>query len=772
MIPSLADLLHRTFGSDRELAIKRLTFTAVIVAGLLMWATMTVLVAFDSFFPGQSFTSTLEVGQVATRDIFAPVSRTYTSTLLTEQRRIEARTAVQPIYSQADLNVAREQSVLAARILEFIDNVRRDPYATPEQRISDIRQINALQLDEDLTIRPIAQMSDEAWVLIRAEVISLMERVMRDSIRESDLTRILERLPNQASLRLSSSEVAIVVDMVADLIRPNQRIDVESTESARTAAASNIPDQSVSFQRGQLVVIAGSMMEATDLEALEQLGLIRPPDQRIPDMIRALIAAFIVLVLFVLYLQRFHERILTSQPRTLWLLAGVFLVMLGASRLSAGGEYYIFPAGVLALLYVAMAAPGVGLIGSLGFAFLAGMIADNSMEFTMLVAANGVMGTLTLRRPERLNSYIVAGLMVSLINIGLLVVFTLGTPAALTGEEWLYKLMFCLLNGIITAALTLVGLYLLGQMFNLPTVMRLMELSQSGQPLLQRLMREAPGTYQHSLQVANLSEQAANAVGANGTLVYVAALYHDIGKLLAPLFFTENQRGDRNPHEELNDPVRSARLIIGHVTNGVGMARQHRLPSRMVDFIKEHHGTSLVKVFYQQALIRAGDNPSMVDESAFRYPGPKPQTKETGIMMLADSCEAALRSAEIKTSDDIRMHVSKIINAYREKGELNECGLTLGDLMMIEDIFVNLIQASVHPRINYDEAIARARLTQSMAAVRVERVSEANYLTTDEMAWLPPNLSGGSDRALGLPDTETPPDDDKDYDDDRTRAWD
>jgi hypothetical protein len=514
------------------------------------------------------------------------------------------------------------------------------------------------------------------------------------------------------------------------------------------------------------------MMEATDLEALEQLGLIRPPDQRIPDMLRALIASLIVLVLFVLYLQRFNERILTSQPRTLWLLAGVFVVMLGASRLSVGGEYYIFPSGVLALLYVAMAAPGVGLIGSLGFAFLAGMIADNSMEFTMLVAANGVMGTLALRRPERLNSYIVAGLMVSLVNIGLLAVFTLGTPTVLTGEELLYQLMFCLLNGIITAALTLVGLYLLGQMFNLPTVMRLMELSQSGQPLLQRLMREAPGTYQHSLQVANLSEQAANAVGANGTLVYVAALYHDIGKLLAPLFFTENQRGDRNPHEELRDPVRSARLIIGHVTNGIGMARQYRLPSRMVDFIKEHHGTSLVKVFYQQALIHAGDDPSQVDETAFRYPGPKPQTKETGIMMLADSCEAALRSAEIKTRDDIRLHVSKIINSYRERGELDESGLTLGDLVKIENIFVSLIQASVHPRINYDEAIARARLTQSMAAVRVERVSEANYLTTDEITWLPPNLSSGSDRALGLPDTETPPDDDEDYDDDRTRAWD
>ncbi len=771
MIPSLADLLHRMFGIDRDQLVTQLTWTSTALAGVVLVGFTTLVVAFDSFFPGQGFASTLEVGQVATRDVFAPISRTYVSTVLTMQRREDASRAVQPIYNQADLNVAREQSSLAARILEYIDNVRRDPYASLEQRIADLQAITALQLHPENTIRPIALMSDEAWALIRSEVLSLLERVMRDSIRDIDLPRTLERLPNQASLRFSSSEVAIIADLVSDLIRPNQRIDLEATEAARAAAAANVPDQTVSFQRGQLVVTSGTMLRPADIEALEQLGLIQSSDRRVPEILRAFVASTIILALFAIYLQRFNERILTAQPRTLWLLVGVFCLMLVGARLSSVGEYYIFPSGVLALLYVSMTTPGVGLIGSLGFAFLAGLMADGSMEFTMVLAANGIMGTLALRRPERLNSYIVAGLMVSLVNLGLFTVFTLGAPTPPTSEELLYRLTYCVLNGVVTAALTLVGLYLLGQTFNLPTVMRLMELSQSGQPLLQRLMREAPGTYQHSLQVANLCEQAANAVGANGSLVYVAALYHDIGKLLAPLFFTENQRSDRNPHEELRDPIRSARLIIGHVTNGVALARQHRLPSRMVDFIKEHHGTSLVKVFYQQAVIRAGDDPSQVDESLFRYPGPRPQTKETGIMMLADSCEAALRSAEVRTREDIQHHVNKIINSYRERGQLDECGLTLGDLVKIEEIFTSLIEASVHPRINYDEAIARARITQSSQAVRVERLNEANYRMTDEVAWLPP--ASAASGALGLPDTEAPADDpDEDYDDDRTRAWD
>ncbi|MCU0476352.1 MAG: hypothetical protein MUC99_09615 [Anaerolineae bacterium] len=284
MIPSLADFLHRTFGIDRERAARRLNRASLVLAGVIMTLVSTLVVAFDSFFPGQGFVSTLEVGQVSTRDIFAPISRTYVSGVLTNQRRDEARTAIQPIYNQADLNVAREQSNLTARILEFIDNVRRDPYATLEQRTADLQKITALQLNPETTVPAIAQMSDEAWLLIRGEVLSLLERVMRDSIREADTARILERLPNQVSLRFSSSEVAIIVDVVDDLIRPNQRIDLDATEAARTAAAAAVNEQTVSFQRGQLVVTAGTMLRPADIEALGQLGLIQSADRRLPDI--------------------------------------------------------------------------------------------------------------------------------------------------------------------------------------------------------------------------------------------------------------------------------------------------------------------------------------------------------------------------------------------------------------------------------------------------------------------------------------------------------
>lgn len=756
MIPALADFLHRRFGVPRAQAVKRLTAAAVIAVAIALVAVSTVIIAFDSILSGRSLASSLEVGQVAPRDFHAPISRSYVSNVLTDLRREEARASTAPVYNPPDLNVARVQTSLAARILEFIDNVRRDPYATVAQKIDDFQQITALRLDEQTTAEPIAAMTDEQWALIRAETLRLLENVMQDSIRESEVTSILERLPNQVSLRFDSRDVAIIVDIVSDLIRPNRTLNAASTQAAREAAAQAVPEQISSFQRGQIVVSSGTKLEPADVEALEQLGLLQPPDQRFPIVMRAVIGSLMVLVMFGTYLARWRNALLEGQPRLLALLVGLFVAMLGAARVATGSEIYIFPAGVLALLYVAIAGPDVALIGTLGYAFLVGLMAGNGFEVSVLIAAAGITGTLVLRRTDRLNTYIFAGLLVAFVNIAVLFTFNLAQEGT-TSERWLELLVFCVLNGIITAALSLVGLYVLGGVFNLPTILRLNELSQPSHPLLVRLLREAPGTYQHSLQVANLSEQAAAKIGANAFLVSVAALYHDIGKLSNPAFFSENQRGSESPHDLLNDPQRSAQIIIHHVVEGERMALEHRLPQRIRDFIREHHGTSLVKVFYQQAVIAAGDDASKVDIRNFRYPGPRPQTKETGIMLLADSCEAALRSTDPQSRSDIKAQVTKIINGYRDGGQLDDSGLTLKDIKQIERIFVDMIEATLHPRINYDAVINKARRTQSMRAV----------VPAEAAQWTPDNR-GPSTGGLDVPSQQ----DDEEFGDDHARAWD
>jgi putative nucleotidyltransferase with HDIG domain len=215
-----------------------------------------------------------------------------------------------------------------------------------------------------------------------------------------------------------------------------------------------------------------------------------------------------------------------------------------------------------------------------------------------------------------------------------------------------------------------------------------------------------------------LSEQAANAIGANAVISHVAALYHDIGKVLNPAFFTENQRDMGNPHDALNDPYRSADIIISHVTEGDEMARQYRLPKRLRDFIKEHHGTTQVYVFYRQAVAMAGDDESAVDIKDFTYPGPRPQSRETAIMMLADSCEATIRSMHPGSKQEIEEAVEKVIEGKRRDGQLDESGLTLNDLSTIKRIFVDMLKAAFHPRINYTEAVARARSTSTVPVIK------------------------------------------------------
>ena len=353
------------------------------------------------------------------------------------------------------------------------------------------------------------------------------------------------------------------------------------------------------------------------------------------------------------------------------------------------------------MIYVALVGAEVSVIGVLGLAVLISVMQNHSLEIALLVGVGGMMAALTLRRPERLNGYFMPGLLVAVANIAVIVVFYQGdfsfssTASNNLGELIVYSLI----NGVLAATVALAGLFIVTMLFNLPTGLKLVELSQPSQPLLQRLLREAPGTYQHSLQVSNLAEQAANAIGVNADLVRVAALYHDVGKMVNPAFFTENQIEGVNPHDKLDDPARSAAIIIDHVTEGDRIAAQYRLPGRMRDFILEHHGTQVL-YFYEQAVQRAGSSEG-VDKEQFTYPGPKPQTRETAIVMLADSSEAAVRSRKPTKKQDIADTIHQIIESKIQAGQLDKSGLTLNDIKIIKKVFVDMLQAVFHPRINY-----------------------------------------------------------------------
>ncbi|MCC6612937.1 MAG: HDIG domain-containing protein [Anaerolineae bacterium] len=677
----------------------------------------TVILSVDSILTGGNVLADLRIGSVVEEDIRAPRSLTYVSHALTERARQAAIAGVAPIYDPPDPSVARQQLDLTRTILVYIANIRQDPYGTRSQKISDLNQIAAFDLPEAVAQRVI-ELDDDDWRTIETEIINVLERIMREPIREPDLESARDQLPMQVSVRFDNNQSAIVVAILEDMIRPNQFENPDATEAARQEAAAATEEETRSFAQGQVIVRAGTRIDEIDYETLQAFGLLQPQDVGGQTLIRSLLASGVVVICTGIYILRFQPR-LRHDFQMLTLLATLFLIaLLGAKIFAASDQFYLYPAAALSLLAVSFAPVEIAIVGGIGLALFYGIVTGGSLEAATLAGFGSLIGAVSLRRTERVNTFFIAGLMISFVNLLIFIVFNVETLNTGDSARLGVYVIFSVINGIFAAAVALAGMYIVTLTLNLPTSLKLTELSQPNQPLLQRLLREAPGTYQHSLQVANLSEQAALAVGANSQLVRVAALYHDIGKMLNPAFFIENQAEGVNPHDQLNDPSRSAAIILSHVPDGDRLARQYQLPARVRDFILEHHGTTVVGYFYKQALDQA-EEPDAVDIEEFRYAGPRPRSRETAILMLADTCESTVRARKPTTRQQIANIVDEMVDVRVREGQMDDSDLTTRDIKTIRQIFVEMLQAVFHPRINYPSLpSSRQPATEAVAPVR------------------------------------------------------
>jgi putative nucleotidyltransferase with HDIG domain len=385
------------------------------------------------------------------------------------------------------------------------------------------------------------------------------------------------------------------------------------------------------------------------------------------------------------------------------LIAILFLVFLFGARLTIAGHTvipYAFPLAAFSLVVAVLFGAELALIASLPLSIMVAYGLPNALDLTVFFIIGSIFGVLALGRARRLTSFFWAGLAIAATGAIVLLAYRLPMPStdwvgltALTGAA--------IFNGLAAASLTLVMQFFLAQFLGIATPMHLMELTRPDHPLLQFMLREAPGTYQHSLQVANLAERAADSIGADTLLTRVGALYHDIGKSLNPIFFIENQvPGFLNPHDDL-DPAASSATIIRHVTDGLELARKYHLPPPIIDFIAEHHGTMVTRYQYVKAVQDAGGDESRVDEKQFRYPGPRPQSRETALLMLADGCEALLRAERPKDDDELLSVIKGVIDDRVSIGELDDTDLTLRDLDIIVQSFNSTLRGIYHPRVPY-----------------------------------------------------------------------
>lgn len=642
----------------------------------------------------------LKEGDIAPEDIIAPRSVTYESSILRAQAEEQAANEVEPIYTVPDPAWARQQRDRAQQVLDYLGSVRADALASPVRKKGWILAVTELADLAPDVLDDFLLLSDAGWDKVQLETSTIIDQAMRREIRDGHLEEAHEMVPAMVSFDLSDEEATVTIALVRRFLVANSFLDLEATEEAQEQARKEVGPAPRVLKAGETIVRRGDRVTVLHIEALEQLGLQQPEEARWTDFIGVGLLAIVGTLMLYLYLGYFQPDVLWAGQELLLLVLLIACFAVGAGLMVPSGAIlrYLFPAPALAMLVTASLGPHAGVAAALLLSCVAGVTVDNSLEMTTYTALGGLAATLTMGRVEHIGALFRAGAFAALVQTTIALTFHFPQDATQPSAV-IVPALAGVVGGGISASLALGLLFLIGPLFDIATTMRLIELSRPDHPLLQRLLRESPATYHHSLMVANLAEQAAERIGANPLLTRVGAYYHDVGKIVRPYFFAENQVESLNPHDRL-DPLTSANVIISHINDGLSLARRYRLPRRVRAFIPEHHGTNRASFLYRKAVQLAGDE-KLVDENDFRYPGPKPQNKETALVMLADGCEAAVRASRPTSAEEVASTVNRVISKRVDDLQLSECNLTLRDLEIVRETFISALKGVYHPRIQY-----------------------------------------------------------------------
>jgi putative nucleotidyltransferase with HDIG domain len=554
------------------------------------------------------------------------------------------------------------------------------------------------------------------------------------------------------ALDTPDEQASVIVAVIEDLIEPNAFPDETRTELERQTQADIVAPIEITIEENELIIPAGAVVREAQLEAFEALNALREPElNQVEDFVAPVILMILTTLFLSVYLFQYAPRILLNSKRLI-LLTFLLLLFIAVAKFMIPNSSFVhlYPIAALTMLVVTLIDVQVAFILSVFLALIAGYIStENPQEVFIYLVLSGWTGVLALGSSQRVSDLLRAGVYVGLVNIG--VIFIFNAPLLSSDSTRLGILIAVgFLNGVILSpALALVGLLTVGSLAGITTSIQLLDLARPTHPLQRQLLLKAPGTYHHSLMVGNLGEQAAERIGADSLLVRVMAYYHDIGKTQRPYFFAENQPQGINVHEKL-EPQISAQIIISHVLDGLELAKKYRLPPDIQAGIAQHHGSDLVKYFYYQAVKAAEEKSVNVDEDHFRYPGPKPQTKETGILMLADVSESTVRALKPGSAEEIDEIVEKMIADKVSSGQLDECDLTISDLHHIRKAFVDILQGVHHPRIKYPDQI-KAEEQKMQEALTEEKTDQEKGTKAESLppaVPVPPRLQPASAKSV------------------------
>ncbi|MDQ3491698.1 MAG: HDIG domain-containing protein [Chloroflexota bacterium] len=682
----------------------------LFVAGALMIAALSAILSIDILptgFRGQ-------IGDVADRNVVAPRSLEYNSTYQTNLRIANARAQVPPQYdytADQGLDSAERQSAIFDMGMEPIDAALSTTSA-PEERAAALTA--ALPDLAPNALETLGSLTPSEWTSLRSEMARVLETAQRAEVRDTQLPEARAALRTRISSRFAGEQRQLAGELLGPLLVPNSTYDELATRAAQEAAAAAVAGQPVrySVSKGEVVLAQGQRVDETLYERLDRLGLLDPqPD--VPQAGGWVLASTLLVALLLGWIWRFRPDI-WHRTNSLLLIALVVVVATLALKLSGDGALlpYFVPAAAVGLVVAILLDSGTALVGMALLGVLAGAI-TSSVDVAAYVFLGGMAGIVVVRKGERLAHFIQAALAMAVVNVAVVTAFTLIGERDLAGLLQLWGASLAAAGG---AAVAAVGSFVvLGNVFGITTSFQLLEMANPSQPLLRRLLLETPGTYHHSLMVGNLGERAAEAIGADALVTRAAAYYHDIGKLANPMGFIENQGQQENPHDSMT-PLESVRILKAHVADGIDLGYRYKLPKQVISFIPQHHGTALMSYFHakarKQAVEAAGALPGTpqaraaeetIVASHFRHAGPKPQSREAAILMLADSVEASVRSLTSQDEGAIRAMVERIIRERLEDGQFDECDLTLRDLDLIREAFIAQLLGMYHRRIEYPQ---------------------------------------------------------------------
>ena len=676
-----------------------------------------------------------QVGKVADRDIYAPVDFSFNAgvdTEKTEEFRKDAALSIKDIYD-IDPAISENAALNVKALFGALKESKAAENLGLEERLTKLKPVNKLELsDNDLKLLLASPESEKTEPVILSQLEAVLSQGIisadeKDNLKKQAKTEI--RIRNSAAKieydtdakglktsaevqNLSQSAFAdsaitdnklkgVMKDIFCAAVSANLRSNVVETSRRREEAIATVPLQEklIDVVRNELIIKRGERVTPFHIAKFEALRAASVSEQKFALSILGIFFVVIILVIITGLYFKYYEPAIYSNNRHLILIAlmAVVITAIGKAISLSNGPAYFVPVAIVPILIGLLLGVRPAIITAVVLSILAGLVVGERFDSTLTFIAGSVIGIYTVRAVRKRSELFKAGMVVGISNA--VCVIGLGILNNLESSVIFKDASMFLMNGIAVGIIIVGTLHIFESLFGITTNISLLELADPNNPLLKELILKAPGTYHHSLIVGNLAEAACDAIGANGLLARVGSYYHDIGKVEKSEYFAENQPITESQHDKLA-PTMSSLIIINHVKDGLEKAKKAGLNGALMDFIEQHHGTGLIYYFYQRALESVEDL-NKLEEEGFRYPGPKPQTKETAIVHLADSVEAASRTLQNPTPANLEELVRRIINNKFIDGQLDECDLTLKDLNIIAGTFTKVLTGVYHTRVQY-----------------------------------------------------------------------